>query len=286
MKNVLVVTNINAGRKKALKYKKQMIKFVLKHTSNFKFVDLDQLKETDVNQFDVILVMGGDGTVNKVLPFMVNTGKTLGIIPCGTANLLAANLGLSSDFKKNLKIIDKGFVRRVDTIGVNEYLSSLRIGFGYDADIICKTPQSLKNKFGYFAYFIAGIIFGWRLKKKNYKLIIDGAERETEASCVIVANCPNMYKKMAYVGNKSKPDDGELEIFILKTTNPVRYFFEFLGILLNLRINNGAAEYLKGKNIKIEAAWLVGHIDGEKKIFKEDINFGIIPKSLNVFSKN
>ena len=286
MKNVLIVTNFNAGRKKALKYKKQVIKFVLKHTNQFKFVDIDELRETDVNLYDVVLVMGGDGTVNKVLPFMVNTDKTLGIIPCGTANLLAANLGLSSDFKKNLKIIDKGFVRKIDSVAINEYLSSLRTGFGYDADIICKTPQSLKNKFGYFAYFIAGIIFGWRLKKKNYKLTIDRVEKETDASCIIVANCPNMYKKMAYVGNSSKPDDGELEIFILKTTNPVRYFFEFLGILLNLRRNNGAAEYLKGQNIKIEASWLVGHVDGEKKIFKDDVKFSVKPKSLNVFSKN
>ena len=285
MKNVLVVTNFDAGRKKAIKYKKQMIKFVLKHTNKFKFVDLDELKETDVNLFDVVLVMGGDGTVNKVLPYLVNTDKTLGIIPCGTANLLAANLGLSSDFKKNLKIIDKGFVKRIDTIAINKYISSLRIGFGYDADIICKTPQSLKNKFGYFAYFIAGILFGWRLKKKNYKLVIDEEEKETTASCVIVANCPNMYKKMAYVGNSSKPDDGILEIFILKTTNPIRYFFEFIGILLNLKRNNGAAEYLKGKNIKIKTGWISGHIDGEKKNFKEDIIFSVNPKSLNVFSK-
>ena len=286
MKNVLIVTNFNAGRKQALKYKKQVIKFVLKHTTQFKFTDIDELKEFDVSPFDTILVMGGDGTVNRVLPYLVNTDKVLGIIPCGTANLLAANLGLSYNLKNNLKIIEKGNIKSVDTFSVDENIVSLRLGFGYDADIICKTPQSLKNKFGYFAYFIAGILFGWRLKKKNYSLIIDGEEKETEASCVIIANCPNMYKKMAYLGNNSKPDDGILEVFILKTSNPVRYFFEFLGILLNIRRNNGAAEYLKGTDIVIKTSWLVGHIDGEKKNFKEDIKIGVKPKSLKVFCKN
>ena len=286
MKNVLIVTNFNAGRKQALKYKKQVIKFVLKHTTQFKFTDIDELRELDVTPFDTILAMGGDGTVNRVLPYLVNTDKVLGIIPCGTANLLAGNLGLSYNLKNNLKIIEKGNIKSVDTFSIDENLASLRLGFGYDADIICKTPQSLKNKFGYFAYFIAGILFGWRLKKKNYSLIIDGEEKEIDASCIIVANCPNMYKKMAYVGNKSKPDDGVLEIFILKTANPVRYFFEFLGILLNLRRNNGAAEYLKGKDIVLKTSWLVGHIDGEKKNFKEDIKISVNSKSLKVFSKD
>ena len=58
------------------------------------------------------LVVGGDGTVNKALPYLVNTTKTLGIIPCGTANLLASKLGINS-ISKALKVIDKENIRKI-----------------------------------------------------------------------------------------------------------------------------------------------------------------------------
>ena len=285
MNCVLIVTNFNAGRKQAIKYKKIVIDFVLKHTKSFKFVDIDELKTLDINPYDTILAMGGDGTVNKVLTYLVNTDKTLGIIPCGTANLLAAKLGLSTNLNKNLKIIDSNNIKQIDTLNINDNLCALRCGFGYDADIICKTPQSLKNKFGYFAYFIAGILFALRLKNKEYKMIINGKEYNTDASCVIIANASNMYKNFASVGNNSKLDDGLLDIFIMKTTNPIFFFFEFISILANLRRNSNRAEYLQAKNLTIENDWRVCHIDGEKKNLKENITINLLPNSLKVFAK-
>ena len=285
MNCVLIVTNFNAGRKKAVKYKKRVIDYVLQYTKSFKFVDIDELKELDVTPFDTILAMGGDGTVNKVLPYLVNTNRVLGIIPCGTANLLAAKLGLSSNLNKNLKIIENNNIKTIDAMTVNDNLSALRCGFGYDSDIICKTPQSLKNRFGYFAYFIAGIIFALRLKKKQYKMFLDKKEHIVNASCVIFANAANMYKNLVTIGNNSGLDDGLIDIFILKTTNPVKFYFEFLSILFNIRRNNDKAEYLKANHIRIENSWSVCHIDGEKKNIKEDIEIKIINKAIKTFAK-
>ena len=188
MEKVLIVTNFNAGRKKAIKYKKRVINFVLKHAKSFKFTDIDEFKTLDVTEFDTIFAMGGDGTVNKILPHLINTDKTLGIIPCGTANLLAMKLGLSLSLNKTLKIFEQNNQAKIDILYVNDMPCALRCGFGYDSDIICKTPQSLKNKFGYFAYFISGIIFSLRLKKKQYNITIDGHAYDISASCIIFAN--------------------------------------------------------------------------------------------------
>ncbi len=286
MNCVLIVTNFNAGRKKALKYKKKVIDFVLKYTKTFKFADIDELKELDTSPYDTILVMGGDGTVNKVLPYLVNTDKILGIIPCGTANLLAAKLGLSSNLSKNLRVIEKNNVKLIDIMKLNEHLCALRCGFGYDSDIICKTPQSLKNKFGYFAYFIAGIIFALKLKNKEYKITIDNEKSEMKASCIIIANGSNMYRNLVSVGNKSELDDGVGEVFILQTENPVIFYFEFLNIIMGIRNSNSVAEYRKFEKIDIENSWQVCHIDGEKKNLRENINIKILNKAIRVFVKN
>ena len=285
MNCVLIVTNFDAGRKKAVKYKKRVIDFVLKYTKSFKFVEIDEFREIDLTPYDTIFAMGGDGTVNKIVPYIINTDKVLGIIPCGTANLLAAKLGLSGNINKILKIIEKQNVRKIDIFDVNGNKCALRCGLGYDSDIICKTPQSLKNRFGYFAYFIAGIIFGFRLKNREYKMTIDGNRKEINASCIIFANAANMYKNIVTLGNCAELDDGLMDIFMLKVTNPVIFYLEFLSIILGIRNNNARAEYFKAKNVSIENNWIVCHIDGEKKNLKENIDIVISQKAVNVFGK-
>ena len=282
MNNVLIVANFSAGRKQAIKYKKRIQKFLLVRQIYFRFINIDQLQEVDMDLFDTILVVGGDGTVNKALPYLVNTTKTLGIIPCGTANLLASKLGINS-ISKALKVIDKENIRKIDVMTVNNNLSVLRCGIGYDADIIGKTPQSLKNKFGYFAYFIAGIIFALRLKNKEYSIIHDDKERTIEASCIIVANAGNMYKNLFSIAKNSRLNDGLFDIFILKTQNPILFFIEFLKIMLNIKSNNSLAEYHNAKDLKIQNHYCLAHIDGEKMKFNENLDFKIKNNAINIY---
>ena len=282
MNNVLIVANFSAGKKQAIKYRKNIQKFLLRKRASFHFITIDQLSEADMDLFDTILVVGGDGTVNKVLPYLVNTTKTLGIIPCGTANLLASKLGINS-ISKALKVFDQENVKKIDVMTVNNNLSVLRCGVGYDADIIGKTPQSLKNKFGYFAYFIAGIIFALRLKNKEYSIILDDREKTVEASCIIVANASNMYKNLFSVAKDCCLDDGMFDIFILKTQNPILFFIEFLKIMLDIKSNSPLAEYHKAKDLKIKKHYCFAHIDGEKIKFNENLNFQIKNNAINIY---
>ena len=282
MNNVLVVSNFIAGRKRAIKYRRKIQTLLLKKQTRFQFITIDELQDVDMETFDTILVVGGDGTVNKVLPYLVGTNKTLGIIPTGTANLLAANHGINS-VSKALKVIDRENSTKIDVMTVNNNFSVLRCGLGYDADIIGKTPQSLKNKFGYFAYFIAGIIFALRLKNKDYSVIIDNEMRTIKASCIIIANAGNMYRNLFSIAKEAKLDDGLFDIFILKTQNPILFFIEFLKILLNLKTNSRIAEYIKAKDFKIKNHYCLAHIDGEKTKFTEDLDFGIKSEVINIF---
>ena len=158
MNKVLVVFNYNAGRKQAVIHKKMIHDFLFKRGYKFKFVSIDEFMSNDFDEFDTIIAVGGDGTVNKVAQMVAFTDKTLAIIPTGTANLLAAKLGIPTNLRKNLKILSKENIKKIDALKINDEQCVLRCGFGYDSDIICKTPQSLKNRFGYLAYFIAGVI--------------------------------------------------------------------------------------------------------------------------------
>lgn len=285
MKNALVVFNYNAGRKKAILYKKIIHKFLLKRCSLFKFVSIDELDNTDLNGYDTIFAVGGDGTVNKVARIIAGTDKVLAIIPSGTANLLSAKLGIPSNLKKALKIIDKNNIKKIDALNINNFPSFLRCGFGYDSDIICKTPQSIKNDFGYFAYFLAGIIFALKLNIRTYDINFDGKNIKIKASCIIVANSANMYQNWVSVGRKNELDDGLMDVFVLNTKNPVSFFIEFLKILLNIKFNTKKTKYFKTNKLMIKNNWVACHIDGEKMKLKNDINISVIPQILNVYSK-
>ena len=285
MKNALVVYNYNAGRKQAVIYKKIIHRFLFKRCSKFKFVSVDEFEQTDLGKYDTVFAVGGDGTVNKVAKYLAGTDKTLAIIPSGTANLLSAKLGISTNLKKTLKIIDKNNIVKIDAININGLPCFLRFGIGYDSDIICKTPQSLKNKFGYFAYFIAGIIFALRLTPKTYDIETENEEFRTNATCIIVANASNMYKNLFSVGQDSKIDDGYFDIFILKAKNPITFFYEFLRIMFEIKKKNSRAYYLKAQELRIKNTWTACHIDGEKTKLKDDIKLSIVPKILKVYSK-
>lgn len=288
MKNVLVVSNYNAGRKKALMLKKVIHKFLLKRATKFKFISIDELSDIEIGTFDTVFIIGGDGTVNKV----VNTVLTadckeivLGTISCGTANLLAYNLGFSNNLNKTFEIIDKNNIKEVDVLDINGKYSVLRCGLGYDAEIICKTPQSLKNKFGYFAYFIAGIIFALRLKPKQYEISYADKNINVDATSIIIANCANMYRNIVSVANNSKPDDNLFDIFVLKTKNPFSFFLEFLRIFLGIRQNTKRALFFQTNTASIKNKWSVCHIDGEKNKLKNDINITILPQKVKFYCK-
>lgn len=283
MNSFLVVNNFNAGRKQAVKCKKCLLDFFIKNKKTYKFIDIDSLAQTNISEFDAIIAVGGDGTINKIVPYIINTDKILGIIPCGTANLLAAKLGIPENIDLALDIISKASVRSIDAVKINDKFSVLRTGFGYDSDIICKTPQSLKNKFGYFSYFIAGVLFALRLKQQKYQISFDDKKLSVLATCIIVANAGNMYKNIVSVSKNCKLDDGFMDIFILKVKNPIIFFFEFLQIILNKKSSNSKAMYFQCSNLSIKNDFCTCHIDGEKQKIKDNIDFNIIPKAINIF---
>ena len=285
MNKVLVVFNYNAGRKQAVIHKKIIHNFLFKRGYKFKFVSIDEFMSNDFDEFDTIIAVGGDGTVNKVAQMVAFTDKTLAIIPTGTANLLAAKLGIPTNLRKNLKILSKENIKKIDALKINDEQCVLRCGFGYDSDIICKTPQSLKNRFGYLAYFIAGVIFALRLTPKEYEITYNGKTISIKATCIIIGNASNMYRNIISVANKSELDDGLFDVFILKAINPITFFYEFLRIIFGIRTNNARAKYFKARSLSIKNFWTTCHIDGEKTKLKRDIEVRVIPQAIKVISK-
>lgn len=285
MKKILVVENINAGKKNAVSADKIIEEFYLGKDVELNIVGIEEVSDDNVKNSDVIITVGGDGTVNKVVPFAMKFDKPIGVIPCGTANLLSAKLKIPTDIKKALQVIENGQKLKIDVLKVNDNYSVLRTGFGYDADIICKTPQSLKNKFGYFSYFVAGVLFALRLKQHVYHLTYDDDKKlSVLATCIIVANAGNMYKNVVSISKNCRLDDGKFDVFVLKVKNSILFFIEFLQIIFDKKSSNSKAMYFQTKNISIKNDYCVCHIDGEKQKIRDNIKIETIPCAVYVFS--
>lgn len=282
MSNFLVIFNNSSGRGIKRYYKEIIFNKLRSIPCEFKFINISNLNcLKSFNKYDTIIVVGGDGSLLKVLPLIVNTNKKLGIIPCGTANLFAAGLGIPKNIKKALEIIISGNTMEADLgMAGNKYFS-LRVGMGYDAEIINNSSSGLKKKLGYLAYFINGVISSFNLSIKDYKLKIDETDIAVKANSIIIANSGNMFRKIFTVAPKGSVNDGELDIFILKTKNLLDFIKILFQIILNRHKTNSSVIYNKAKSIKIETGEKNFHIDGEV-LAEVPIDIKVIPKAINV----
>ncbi len=261
MKNILVVFNRKSGKKKFSSRRKIIFKRLKELDVNFKFVYVDLLEKIScIDKYDAIIAVGGDGTVLSVLPYIVNTNKKLGIIPAGTANLFAASLSIPSNTGKALDIILLNKTLKVDIGKAGDKYFSLRVGMGYDANIINSSKTTLKEKIGYMAYVLQGIINVFRLSQKTYKLKIDGQEIVLKGSSLIIANAGNLFRNICRINPNSSVNDGKLDIFVLKA-KPF---------------------HAQGKTVSIETDEDNWHIDGEKFTNQKELNINILPGAIDV----
>ena len=162
---------------------------------------------------DIVVAVGGDGTVNEVARGLIGTGKTLGIIPRGSGDGLALHLGLSHDLNKCLKIIEKGNTREIDAGTINgRYFFSV-CGVGLDAIVSERFAKSGRRG---LASYIEQAIHSWKgHESEKYVLDIDGKRIAHEAVIVTVGNS-DQWGHGAKVAPLADSSDGILDITVVE----------------------------------------------------------------------
>lgn len=281
-RNLLLIINDNAGKGLTEAKKEIIFSYLVQNNCEFTVINLDEFDRLeDLNIFDAVVAVGGDGSVLRVLSRLVNTDIKLGIIPCGTANLFAASLCIPENIQKAIDIILNGSTAKVD-IGKagNEYFA-LRIGIGYDAEVVTGANKFWKNRIGYLSYLIQGIVSSFKLSRKSYKIVIDNREMVVNANSIIIANAGNMFKNLFSVAPSGSISDGKLDIFIFAAKN----LWEFLLVLFRILAGKEALGknviYAKATNIRIDTDYRDVHIDGEPCKYS-NLDISVIPRALKV----
>ncbi len=169
---------------------------------------------------DLVAVAGGDGTVKACAAALAGTEVPMAVLPQGTGNLLARNLGIPARLRHAVEVALAGSRRRIDVgIGdaaVNGTTSFLVMaGVGFDAAMLRDTDPELKRRLGAVAYMRSGLA-ELRYPQDDYTLTLDGTVRvRRRASCVLVANMGRIQGDIPVVPD-AVPDDGLLDVAVIR----------------------------------------------------------------------
>lgn len=283
-RNFLLVYNDKAGHGNFIKKLQYIEKLFSENEITFKSIDIMDLNNTaGIENFDTVVVIGGDGTVLSVLPYIVNREIKLGIIPCGTANLLAEKLNIPKNIHKAVNVLINGNKKLIDVGKIGDSYFVLRVGYGMDAEIVNGATCFMKNKFGYLAYLIQGIKCIFSLTPKPFEISTDNKAFKVNASAVIVSNSANMFRDKFSVAPLSDISDGKLDVFVLYAKNIWEFLTVFRQIIFNRHKPCRNVLYTKTNSISIKSNNSKFHIDGEERS-SQNVDISLIHNGLAVIA--
>jgi len=204
---------------------------------------------------DVVAVYGGDGTVMLGVQGMIGHEVLLGVIPGGTGNLLAGNLGIPRVPERAAAVVVGGVERRID-LGRIETVEDVRYfavaaGAGYDAELMGGTRPEAKRRWGMGAYVAECVRTLRDLRSHPFRLVIDDRSIEVDAASVLIANCGKIMPPLIDLGDDVTLDDGLLDVVTLKADG-IREACRVVWDLYRGRTASPRLQRFRGRTVRVE----------------------------------
>ncbi len=288
MKRILFIINPNSVKKNTVRISKAIesginhkefdVKVEYTKSANHA-VSLS--KSAVADGIEIIVAVGGDGTVNEVASQMINSDAILGIVPLGSGNGLARHLGISRNIEKAIDLINLQNTSVIDTGSINDKVFVSIAGVGFDALIAEKFAQGKQR--GFIGYFKQVANEYLKYKPLEYKLIFyDGQIIEKKALFVAFANS-NQFGYNTTIAPNAKIQDGLLDVCIIE--KPSIFRIPHIANLLLLKMVDASplVQIVKAQGLKIQRASEGNvNIDGEAISFGKELEIKINPLSLKI----
>lgn len=232
------------------------------------------------DKVDIVVAVGGDGTVNEIARSLVHTTTALGIIPCGSGNGLARHLQIPMDPRKALDILNEGITDKIDYGKINDTAFFCTCGVGFDAFVSLKFAEAGKR--GPLTYLEKTLQESLKYQPETYELETEDGICRYKAFLIACGNA-SQYGNNAYIAPQASLNDGLLDVTILEP-------FTVLDVpslafqLFNKTIDqNSRIKTFRCKKMRIHRNGPgVVHFDGDPMQAGEDIDIVLIPKGLHV----
>ena len=216
-----------------------------------------------------IVVCGGDGSVMEALDAVCGTAVRLGIVPIGTGNIFALNLGLPNGLVAALQVALNGQPAQIDVGRANGTYFGVLAGIGWDAALIRDARRELKDRLGLLAYFLAAIR-NLEHPINRYRLRVDKQPvQEVRAKSIVVANMGLMQGHIQAIP-KARPDNGELTVAVVQADSLFSWVGLSASVLAGRLTDDPRIILQQGRHIEIES------LDGAQLI---EADGSILPES-------
>ncbi|UCC47559.1 MAG: diacylglycerol kinase family lipid kinase [Gemmatimonadota bacterium] len=214
------------------------------------------VKQAIAGRFRRVLVVGGDGTVLETISALAGSPAALALLPVGTGNQLAGNLGVPKGLRRSVEVALNGRVRRIDVGLINGRPFCTMAGAGFDAKVVGPEPH-LKRRLGYLAYVHAATLATFSPKPSTLRISIDGEDLLARGIGVEVANMPGLtapgLRRPVPIIPSAQMDDGRLDGCLL-AAETIRDCLSALGSIVTRRYERSPRlRYFSGREIIVEA---------------------------------
>lgn len=206
--------------------------------------------ELDLEGKQLLIAMGGDGTIHEVLPAAVRNSIPLGILPTGTANVLATELGIPAQIERAIRTLSGGHPEWISLGRADKILFHLMAGIGVDGGVIRRTSLKLKRSLGELAYWLAGFRTFFEMRLDPFQLEIDGEIHQ--GTFAVISNC-RLYGGKLEITPGGSPFSGVLDLCLFQGRSRFDFPRYLLGILLGRHTRFRDVLYLKAQKIALTA---------------------------------
>lgn len=231
---------------------------------------------------DVLFVWGGDGTVQRCIDAVAGTAAVVAILPAGTANLLATNLGIPQDISEAVEIGLHGDRRSLDTGTVNGEHFTVVVGAGLDVLMLKDAGEGLKGRFGRASYLWSGAR-NLAAKPLTAKVDVDGLPfHNGKITCVLVGNVKDIFSGIE-VFDGSRPDDGLLELGVVTAKSRTQWVRTIIRVVLGHAEKSPFIVMTRGTHMKVKFDTPTAYeIDGSVRKATKNLRIKVQPKSITV----
>jgi YegS/Rv2252/BmrU family lipid kinase len=232
------------------------------------------------NNFDYVVAVGGDGTVNEIARALIHTPVALGIVPMGSGNGLARGLSVPIDVRRALKVIAKKNVTTIDYCKANEYIFFCTCGIGFDA-LISKRFSEEKRRGGIM--YVKNIITEFpKFHPDTYEIILENEVITKNAFMVTFANA-SQYGNNAFIAPDASMSDGLLDVVVVSPIGPLDVVPITIQMFTKQMTKNHKIQYYLSKKLTLKRNKPgIMHIDGESVQTGETITVEAFHNGLHV----
>ena len=237
-------------------------------------------RDAAVRGVDVIIVNGGDGTINEVINGIAGTATALATLRGGTANVWAGEIHMERDPVRSMRQIVHGERRRIDLGRADGRCFLLMAGIGFDAEVVPGVSRRLKRVIGPFAYVVTGVAAIFRTRDRMARVRIDGAVLDMQAHWMLVSNTRS-YGGITNIMFRAEADDGLFDVGIMHRGGPWRTVIDGVRVLLKRHERSANIDYFKAREVEMETAGLAVQLDGDRW-GSTPMRFEVWPQALTV----